>query len=64
MTYEEKRQRNDAIFRDWFEAKIRGEKGYIERLAAKYGVEPVTIHRARKESQKRNNITLTIRPLC
>jgi DNA-binding transcriptional regulator LsrR (DeoR family) len=64
MTYEEKRQRNDAMFREWFEATLKGEKAVKKRLAEKYNLNPLTVQRGIEEAKKRNSVEINIRPLC
>lgn len=56
MTYKEKKERNDQIFREHWEAKMRGEKNINEKLAAKYHLHEVTISRAIKEAERRNQV--------
>lgn len=47
MTLEEKKERNNAIYGEYFEMFLRGEKKINEKLGAKYNLNPGSISRIR-----------------
>lgn len=47
MTIEEKKQRNNDIYREYYEMYLRGVKNINEKLGAKYKLAPQSVSRIR-----------------